>query len=353
MKRRAANVVSALRFCAAVLLCVLLSGSVALGEGPVIVSLGDSYSSGEGIEPFYGQEEDFAVRCRNQDWLAHRSEKSWPGMLTLPGVDGPMRDHRGENWFFAAASGAETVNLFLLTEEETAEGQTAQQKKKYSRDGISGAVMLDPQLEIFDELDRLGLKADYVTLTIGGNDIGFQSIVAESMFGVTSFLLSGETVEDKADSLWRKKFAGGGVHAKIVRVLNDISARAGSQARIIVAGYPRPLAPEGGGKSGFPAESAQIMNAACSQFNEELRVLVEECRQDGMNVWFVSVEEAFEGHGAYSEDPYINPVYRGSLDQDLKEFMMSSCYSMHPNEKGAEAYARCVQEMIDRLEAAK
>ena len=52
-----------------------LCGSAA-AEGKVIVSLGDSYSSGEGIEPFYGQEEEMEVKCQNPDWLAHRSEKS-------------------------------------------------------------------------------------------------------------------------------------------------------------------------------------------------------------------------------------------------------------------------------------
>ena len=43
----------------------------------IIVSLGDSYSSGEGVEPFYGQNESTANKVKNQDWLAHRSEKSW------------------------------------------------------------------------------------------------------------------------------------------------------------------------------------------------------------------------------------------------------------------------------------
>ena len=36
---------------------------------PVVVSLGDSYSSGEGVEPFYGQD---THRKKNQDWLAQR-----------------------------------------------------------------------------------------------------------------------------------------------------------------------------------------------------------------------------------------------------------------------------------------
>ena len=43
-----------------------------------MVSLGDSYSSGEGIEPFYGQNESTADKVKNQDWLAHRSEKVGP-----------------------------------------------------------------------------------------------------------------------------------------------------------------------------------------------------------------------------------------------------------------------------------
>ena len=95
------------------------------------------------------------------------------------------------------------------------------------------------------------------------------------------------------------------------------------------------------------------MNAAAGMFNEEIRDVVEECRREGLNIRFVSVEAAFEGHGAYSEDPYINPVYSGIRDQDLLWNLLASYYSMHPNKKGAEAYARCVQEVIDALESGR
>lgn len=335
-----------------ILLILCISASALCEGGPVVVSLGDSYSSGEGIEPFYGQDAEMAVKSRDPDWLAHRSEKSWPGMLTLPGVDGPLRDHRGENWFFAAASGAETVHLMNLSEEETAAGLSAEHKKEYNRGGVSGTFMLPPQLDVFDELDRLGLKADYVTLTIGGNDIGFPRIVGLAMSGAASYL-AGDTAAEKAETLWNGQYVAGGVRAKIRRALDDIAARAGSQACIILAGYPCPVNPEGGGPGAFPAESAQIMNAATLIFNRELRDIAEECRRDGMNICFVSVEEAFEGHGAYSADPYINPVMNTARDQDLKSFMLVSNYSMHPNEKGAEAYARCVREALEALEAAK
>ncbi|MBQ1392315.1 MAG: hypothetical protein IIY81_02020, partial [Lachnospiraceae bacterium] len=58
-------------------------------EPIIVVSMGDSYSSGEGIEPFYGQKENdnpngkdlsrFA-KIDNDDWLAHRSMYSWPSL---------------------------------------------------------------------------------------------------------------------------------------------------------------------------------------------------------------------------------------------------------------------------------
>ncbi len=336
----------------ALLLAALLSLCCAAPAegGTVIVSVGDSYSSGEGVEPFYGQDADMLSRSRNPDWLAHRSEKSWPGRLTLPAVDGPMREHRGTNWFFAAASGAKAEHLFLLTEEETAAGKTAQQARNYDREGVSGTGMLAPQLDIFDELDAKGLKADYVTVTIGGNDIGFQATMIESYFGVTAGL-EGETPAEKAEFLMESRYYSAGVREKIKRAYTDTAARAGSQAWIIAAGYPCPLAPEGSGGDAFPPESAQIMNAAAVILNRELEDIAAECRREGIRIVFVSVREAFEGHGAYSDDPYITPVTVGALPQDLKAFRLGSYYSIHPNEKGIAVYARCVQEAIDRLES--
>ena len=337
-----------------ILLSALLLLSFAFAEGSaVIVAVGDSYISGEGIEPFYGQEAEMTERCRDNDWLAHRSEKNWPGMLTLPAVDGPMRDHRGENFFFAAASGALSKHLFLLTDEEKAAGETAEQDKEYKRDGVEGNAKLPPQLDVFDELDEKGLKADYVLISVGGNDINFKTMVAESMTGLTNYL-SGDTPEEKGRMLFESMYKDTAIRSNIKRAYTDIAARAGAQATLIVTGYPSVLAPDPIGTEGFfPGDSTKIMNAAGLLFNEEIRNLVEECRGEGLDIYYVSVQEAFEGHGAYSEDPYINPIITGALDYDLKSSLLVSIYSMHPNEKGAEAYARCVQEFIDRLEAEK
>ena len=52
----------------------------------IVVSMGDSYSSGEGIEKFYGQDLHVESKVENYDWLAHRSTKSWPGLLVVPDI---------------------------------------------------------------------------------------------------------------------------------------------------------------------------------------------------------------------------------------------------------------------------
>ena len=114
------RVIKALRFCAVLLLIIVpITVSKVYAEpstsneerSRIIVSLGDSYASGEGIEPFYYQDYPVSKKVQEQDWLAHRSKKSWSGRLTLSGVRGTMAENRGTNWFFAASSGATTYHL--------------------------------------------------------------------------------------------------------------------------------------------------------------------------------------------------------------------------------------------------
>ena len=315
----------------------------------VLVALGDSYTAGEGIEPYYGQDAPMAEKCKDPDWLAHRSQKCWPGMLTLPGVEGALKEHRGEYFFIAAASGAKTNHLFLLTEEEKKAGYTAEMEKEYKREGISGTAVLAPQLSIFDELDAKGLKADYVVMTIGGNDVDFRNIITMSALGKT-ISLPGETYVAKGVALLEQQYETGNVRQAITRVFHDVSARAGEQAAILVVGYPYPMIDEKSGGA-FSRESAAILNEANYFFLMELINIVDECRSDGLNICYVGVNDAFYGHGAYSDDPYINPIMMLSGKQDLVSPALINSASVHPNAKGAEAIARCVQYAIDRLEA--
>lgn len=82
---------------------------------------------------------------------------------------------------------------------------------------------------------------------------------------------------------------------------------AGDEAEIIVAGYPKLFDEENVFLSWKWKEKVGIVNANVSRFNRALKEIVASCQRSGMKIHFVSVEEAFEGHGAYAfEGSYIN-----------------------------------------------
>ena len=303
----------------------------------VMVSLGDSYSSGEGIEPFYGQELDDEQKVKNEDWLAHRSQKSWSSLLVLPGNEGTMADNKDEYWYFKAASGAVTDNLKYSF------------SKEYDKGEYEGRYNLPPQLDIFEELQEQEVEVDYVTITIGGNDVGFADIITSCVLGSKFLNIGG--LSDKLDDTWEDFETAGGTKDRLIDAYTNISEAAPS-AEIIVAGYPQLLDKEGKGFF-MSQKEAEEVNYNVSKFNDAIESIVEACSSSGMKINFVSVEEAFEGHEAYSDEPYINKVMFFAEDEDLKDWQVTSAYSIHPNEEGAKAYAEFVQAKIDEIEKAK
>ena len=343
----------------------------------IIVSLGDSYSSGEGIPPFYGQYDvngmdvPFNKKVQDDDWLAHRSMYAWSGMLNLPGVDGTMAENKGTHWYFAAVSGAETKNIQYLDkndrdraqkllskdkltaeEEEELEGY-GYQKKEYSGDGVTGVRWLEPQLNIFDKLGDK--KADYVTITIGGNDLGFVDIIAEVVLGVNYFDKS--KLWSKVNNALKEISDDGKTTKALKEAFLRVTKIAGSSATVIVVGYPLLFEYSGKGDVVSILEALKI-DMAVFEFDKALEKMVNECDSkysDDAKLEYVSVINAFENHEAYSDDSYINPVILSKQEEDIYEEKiikgeMASAYSMHPNLYGSMAYADCVQSAIDSIE---
>lgn len=315
-------------------------------DSMVVVSLGDSYSSGEGIEPFYSQELPLSKKMFKSDWLAHRSRKSWPSLLKVPGYEGTMaRYHTYENngaecqWFFAASSGAVSSDVYMTNQNKTVDKKEKVDGKKVHR---YASTNLAVQTDIFDKVQG---DADYVTMSIGGNDVGFAKIM--EVAAIRSTYLGSHKLEKRIKEL----------EDNMSSTLDDLKASyeaveeaAGDDANIIIAGYPHLLDPNGGGAP-ISLEEAQRINTATSFFNNGIQKRVEECRNDGMNIHFVSVENVFAGHEAYSAEPWIRGITT-KQSQDLTDGIVSA-YSMHPNEDGAKAYAQEVNRKIAEIENSK
>ena len=332
----------------------------------IVVSLGDSFSSGEGIEEFYGQQLPLKLKVKDEDWLAHRSTKSWPGRLTFPGMRGSLSEYfmdtkavsgiwgHEKYWYFEAVSGATTNDIAESLDEDENSGEG--QKKEYDKKSAYGSgyrkkthykdtFYMPYQIEVFEELEKEGKKADYVTMTLGGNDAEFVQVITDAVTNGFTFWGPNELRRRLAQVINRADV----ICAKLKKTYELIADKAGPQAKIIVAGYPKLLDPKGSGFA-FSEEDAKEINDAVVFFNKKIKRTVNECARSGMNIHFVSVEAGFENHGAYSENPYINRVYPGTKSEDLKDLDITSAYSMHPDSEGARVYYECVQRKINELE---
>ena len=331
--------------------CLLGMEAAASGnvDPVIVVSLGDSYSSGEGIEPFFGQEKEWEEKKSDKDWLAHRSMLSWPSQLVIPGIEGKMADYRSTDltgdspckWYFVASSGAVAQDI------------TSQQQRKMTRTYAGwlcwkvAHVSMPRQITVFDSIEG---DVDYVTMTIGGNDVDFAKIITTCV--TKSTYLGSKTLEKKLEELWDNFDT---TESKIKKVYTDVQSAAGPQAEIIVAGYPKLL--EKTGKGFFISkDEAEKVNSNVTMFNQRLNELVAQCANEGLNIHFVDVEAEFDkdgGHQAYCNDPWINEIMLTAQDQDIDCLCIGSAYSIHPNKKGAEAYARCVNAKIQEIENSK
>lgn len=337
----------------------------------VVVSMGDSFSAGEGIEPFYGTRASTGIAF--EDWLAHRSQESWPGQLVVPGI-GELRSSKYGNcddphWYFVAASGAVISNV------------TNDQQKSYILDNISD-VHTDGKLPrqdwILTELNSKNIVPDYITMTLGGNDVDFVDVIVTA--AMNDAYKDPAAIDNKMEAV-RKKLKDHVAKElfQTYQYINDTSSIGDIKPCILVAGYPHLLNSNaskvdwnavylGGpiyqaGMSRFDYYEAEEINKNIDLFNAVIEAIVNKCREDdriNLNIHFVDVTEAFRGFEAYTKDAMLNGILLPSLisDLDIRTFNENgfnpSAYSMHPNKRGAkDGYAKCVQAKIDELEGYK
>ena len=323
----------------------------------VIVSIGDSYSAGEGNEPFYGEDLDAKNKVHNQDWLAHRSKNAWPGYLYFPETDLPQTDfmnrykesEKNVKWFFFATSGAKTQDYFKP------------QKKTYSQGDYSGTEWVAAQKLIFQKCRAYEVVPDYVTLTLGGNDAGFVDILVTA--AETPNFLKPTKLTDQINDVWDEFAKKGGIRDSLKKVYKSIDEETNHKSCIIVAGYPQLLNPKGSDDYLFSSAEAKVINDAVTDFNGAIAGIVGECYDEGMDICFANVAPYFKGHEAYTDEPYINPVLFTAMPEDLHDHICAeqiiSAYSMHPNyiredhSGGVIAYANCVQKIINDREVRK
>jgi lysophospholipase L1-like esterase len=161
------------------------------------------------------------------------------------------------------------------------------------------------------QVPAIPVTAARVTLTAGGNDVGFASIMTNC------FLLLNSSCESRiinAETL----VADGTVATNIATTVQAITARAPG-ARVVVTGYPLLF------HEPSSYRWAQRVNQGTVQLNAAIKSAAE-----ANGAVFVDVTAPFAGHGIGSSSPWING---GGF----------SAGAFHPNATGYAAYATALR----------
>jgi len=241
------------------------AGAAPAGGGQRVVydALGDSYASGYGVPPY--------AACG-------RSQSAYPVQL-----DGR---HRVQLDDFVACAGATTVTL------------------------VSGG-----------QLAALDADTDLVTLTVGGNDVGWSTAVTACLGGTDAQCTGALAVVDARTT---------GQLPALLDAVYALVAAAAPDAHVVVTGYPRLFSPEFGAYlAASPAELAGL-NAAADTLDA---VISDASARAGFQ--YVDVRRRFDGHGANSPDAWIlGPSDPGAF---------------HPTAEGYRAYTAAVNSALGPL----
>jgi lysophospholipase L1-like esterase len=259
------------------------SGGTGGGGGPTgggagapygLVSLGDSFSSGEGAP-----DDGDGGHAFWENQTCHRSRIAWPRQVASR-IGQPLR-------LFPACSGA---TMSALT--GGFKGQTAQ----------------------LDQLRSIGQDVKYVTVTIGGNDVLFAPLAAWCLAAVACDVVPGAAQNLIIDA----QRSGLAAHYRAILA-------AAPNAKVFVVGYPRFYS--GGGSTNptclllSPPERSWI-NGKIDRLNHVIQDAVQSINVH--RLLYVSMADAFDGRGQCAANSLMNPPIS----------LVDPFYSFHPNRNG-------------------
>lgn len=267
--------------------------------GATVVTLGDSYASGEGapapgatpwVTNAFG--DSGADGCHRSVLSGHATFGELAMRKAFP--------RRGTGYLNAACSGATTVTLV-----QGFKGETSQ-------------------------LAAIGPRTRTITLSIGGNDVGFSSVATacNTIVPVPGAPSCATALAGSAAALQALTTAPAGGLTPLEQLYRTVRAKA-PNARLLITGYPL-LFPTTAVTSPrcnvIRPDARQAVNAATLQLNAAVAAGAK-----GAGATYVDLVAPFAGHSSCEADPaasWINSI----VPQDVVS-------SLHPNATGQRAIA--------------
>ncbi|WP_059006391.1 SGNH/GDSL hydrolase family protein [Streptomyces specialis] len=153
----------------------------------------------------------------------------------------------------------------------------------------AGAVTTDV---VSDQLGPLDSGTDLVTISIGGNDAGFEDTMITCVFQSTSSCLAAVATANT--------YITNSLPARLDAVYDAIRAEA-PNAHVVVMGYPRMYELDGSCWFGIDEEARAAINGAADNL---VGVIADRAADHGFT--FADVRPAFTGHEICSDDEWLN-----------------------------------------------
>lgn len=318
----------------------------------IIVSMGDSFSSGEGARgtkngnPYYPESDNFGTEERSRN-ACHRSDASWSRKAVLSSSSTSIGSRADANdptldYHFIACSGAVAADVSA-----NAVGERGTKTREL------------PQIQqgYLDENTTL------VTITIGGNDIGFSDVVRQCVVSgrlqtpcrELPQLSNGKSLENTT------KERTDAAEDKIFGVLSSIQ-QAAPNAKIAILGYP-PMFSDGVSCVKMKDVDQEWLDAAAEHLNATVKAAAARANRTGHAVYFGDPKTAFSGRNICASSPAINGLVEYDAknggtpwngDKPLIDFPWPgddvqwgvSQQSFHPNTVGTGLYATVLQDTL-------
>lgn len=308
----------------------------------IVVSLGDSFSSGEGAQPYYRSsdnngatvEENAANKFQN---ACHRSKFAWSREMVI-GSDSRSVGARANaldvnlDHHLIACSGAEVINMV-----HGGDGQWAQ----------------------LPQLDQGYLNADttLVTMTIGGNDVGFADVITSCIM----HSLTNPSCETEKPAAYQRLEQ---LKSDLRELLGQIHDRA-PNATIAIGSYPDLFA-QHGACVGVRPDALPWLQQMADDLAEGIALTSLEFGQDsGADVLYVDPRLEFSGRNLCSEmvtglpsslnSFVLNNITPGEDPNGIIGFAVGewsgatiSQQSIHPNRDGTARYGQAFTRVLDQ-----
>lgn len=187
------------------------------------------------------------------------------------------------------------------------------------------------------QLEALDEDTSLVTMSIGGNDLGFADVLTDCVLNGGSGVLWTDGCQAKWDGELDRRLVD--LRADLVKLYAQMKEQA-PNARIVIMGYPRLFndPPSEELNNMLFAQDQVWMNGKADQLNAMLR---DAAREAGVE--FIDPTQAFLGHGVGAPDgeQWIN-----DLDWGGPGLSVTDPGSFHPNAQGHAAMAELLQEQL-------